>query len=324
MGYEIYMKIPSLVDVIAARKRIAPYLKQTPLQHCTHLSKLLGFEVYIKHENHQPTGAFKIRGGINLISQLTPEERKRGVIAASSGNHGQSIALASSMFGVKAIICVSENCNPDKIATMRNFGAQVIEKGKDYDEARMNAERLSEEKGYRYIHSGNEPLLISGVATMVLEMFEDMPYLDAILAPVGAGTAISGACIVAKAVSPNTKIIAVQAENAPSVYLSWKSGRLEKTSTANTIADGLATRQAFELPLKIIQDNIDDFILVSEDEIRDAIRLYVEKTHTIAEGAGAATLAAAIKIKDSLAGKKVALLLTGGNLTANMLKEILV
>ena len=317
------MSIPTVKDVLSARSRIALYLLKTPLQYYHSLSEPLGFEVYVKHENYQPTGAFKIRGGINLISQLTPEERKKGVITASTGNHGQSVALASKIFGVRAIVCVAEGANLDKVNAIRSFGAEIVEKGKDYDEARLNAERLSREQGYRYIHSGNEPLLIAGVGTMALEMLEDQPNLDYVFAPVGAGTAISGVSIVFKAISPETKVIAVQSENAPSFYLSWKSGKLESTETAKTIADGLATRQAFKLPMEIMRGRIDDFVLVSDDEIRNAIRLYVEKTHTIAEGAGAATLAAAIKIKDVLRGKKIAVVLSGGNITAKMLKDIL-
>lgn len=318
------MSIPTIKDVLKARSRIAPYLLKTPLQYYYSLSEYAGFDVYVKHENYQPTGAFKIRGGINLISQLTPEERKKSVITASTGNHGQSIALASELFGVRAIVCVAEGANPDKVKAIKDFGAEIIEKGKDFDEARLNAERLSREHGYRYIHSGNEPLLISGAGTMALEMIDDQPDLDYVFVPVGAGTAISGVSIVFKALSPETKVIAVQSENAPSVYKSWKSGKLESTEeTAKTIADGLATRQAFKLPLEIMRGLIHDFILVSDDEISDAIRLYLEKAHTIAEGAGAATLAATLKIKNTLKGKKVAVILSGGNITAKMLKELL-
>jgi threonine dehydratase len=317
------MEIPNLKDVLKARKRISPYLLETPFRHYPNLSDLLGCNIYVKHENHQPTGAFKIRGGINLISQLSEEVRSRGVITPSTGNHGQSIALSSKIFGGRAIICVAETANPDKVAAIKNYGAEIVMKGKDYDEARINAEKLAEEKGYRYIHSGNEPLLVSGVATMALEMFEREPDLDVIFAPVGAGTAISGVTIVSKTLSPQTEVIAVQSEKAPSVYLSWKSGELTSTETANTIADGLATRQAFQLPFKIFSKRIDDFVLVSDESIKEAVRLYVEKTHTIAEGAGAATLAAAMKIRDRLKGKKIGVILSGGNLTSDTLREII-
>ena len=314
---------PKYTDVLKAKRRITPYLNKTPLLEHPGLSKVLGFNAYVKHENMQPTGAFKIRGGINFISQLEPGDREKGVITASSGNHGQSIALASQMFGVEATICVPSNVNPDKEEAIRSFGAEILADGRDFDDARLNAERIAREKGLRYVHSVNEPHLIAGVGTVALEILEDLPGVDAIIVPVGGGSQIAGVSLVMKAAAPDVEIIAVQAEKAPSVYLSWKSGNLESTETADTMADGLATRQAFELALGILRDNIDDFILVSEDEIKDAIRLYVEKAHVIAEGAGAAPLAAAYKIRDRLKGKKVVLILSGGNLTAETLKGIL-
>jgi threonine dehydratase len=317
------LRRPSLKEIFLARRNIQPYLTKTPLFSYPGLYQPLGAEAWIKHENHNPTGAFKIRGGINLVSQLSSSEKERGVITASTGNHGQSIALASRIFGVKAIICVQQGANPDKVAAIRSFGADIIEQGKDYDEARLNAETLAKQHGYRYIHSANEPQLIAGVGTMALEMIEDQPDLDAVIAPVGAGTCASGCAITYKALNPETKIIAVQTEAAPSVYRSWQSGQLEHTDTAKTMADGLATRQAFELPVQILRDLADDFVLVSDDEIRQAIKLYVEKAHTIAEGAGAAPLAAAIKLRDQLKGKKVGLILSGGNITADMLRQIL-
>jgi len=318
----MYVK-PTFTDILRAKNRIAPYLTKTPLLEYPVLSEVLGFEAYVKHENYQPTGAFKIRGGINLISQLSPEERERGVVTASTGNHGQSIALASKMFGVKAVVCVQEGANPVKVGGIRSYGAEIVEAGKDFDEARENAERLASEKGYRYIHSANEPLLISGVGTIGLEILEDLPDLDAVIAPVGAGSQVSGMCTCIKTAAPEVEVIAVQSAHAPSVYNSWKSGKLESTESAKTMADGLATRVAFELPVSIMRDLLDDFMLVTDEEIEAAIKLYVEKAHTIAEGAGAASLAAGIKIRDRLQGKKVVLILSGGNLPANILKNIL-
>jgi threonine dehydratase len=317
------MEPPNLTDVLLAQKRIRPYLLKTPLHTYPTLNEVLGMTMYVKHENYQPTNAFKIRGGINLISQLNPEEKAAGVITASTGNHGQSIALASKIFGVKAIVCVQEGANPTKVAGIKSYGAKIIEKGKDFDEARENAESLANKHGYRYIHSGNEPLLIAGVGTMALEMIEDQPDLNAIITPVGAGTNCAGVATVIKSLNPQTQVIAVQAENAPSVYMSWKSGKLESTETAKTMADGLATRQAFELPTKMLRALIDDFVLLSENELRQAIKMYIMHARTIAEGAGAASLAAAIKLKSKYQGKKVGLVLSGGNLTyENLLKCI--
>jgi threonine dehydratase len=317
------MEPPTVRDIIAARGRIKPHLLRTPLHTYPLLNDLLDSEAYIKHENHNPTGAFKIRGGINLVSQLTQDERRRGVITASTGNHGQSIALAAKIFGVKATVCVQKDANPIKVASIRSYGASIIEQGADYDEARLNAEALAKECGYRYIHSANEPHLISGVGTLALEMIEDQPDLDAVIAPVGAGTCACGAAIAYKALSPSTRIIAVQTEALPAVYNSWLSGNLESTPPAKTVADGLATRQAFQLPIQILRSLADDFTLVNEAEIRAAIKYYAVMAHTIAEGAGAAPLAAALKLRKQLMGKKVGLILTGANITEDILRDIL-
>jgi threonine dehydratase len=314
---------PSFQDVLKARKRISPYLLRTPLHYYPTLSATLGFEVYIKHENHQPTGSFKVRGGINLISQLSEEEHSRGVITASTGNHGQSIAYASKLFNVKATVLVPKDANPDKVESMRSMGANVILHGKDFEESRIHAEDLSREQGYRYIHAANEPLLIAGVGTMGLEIIEDLPEVDVILVPIGGGTEAAGTSIVVKALKPAAKVIGVQSEGAPSFYLSWKQGRIVETDSVKTIADGLATRKAFELTLQIFKNVIEDFVLVSDDEIRSAIKLLLIKTHNLAEGAGAASTAAAVKLKERLQGKKVALVLSGGNLNVESLKEIL-
>ena len=314
---------PTLLDVVAARERIRPYLLKTPLTYYHGLSSLLGCEVWVKHENHQPIGSFKIRGGINLLSRMREGERGMGVITASTGNHGQSIAYASRLFGAKATVCVQKGANPDKVAAMRALGADIVEGNGDFDAARLMAVELARERGLRYVHTANEPDLIAGVGTLALEMVEDRPDLDVVIVAAGAGTLSSGVAIVYKAVSPGTRVVAVQTEAAPSLYKSWRSGVVECSESANTMADGLAVRQSFELPVRIVHRLVDEFVLVSEEELRAAIRLYVEKAHTIAEGAGAAPLAAAMKMGDRLAGKRVGLVLSGGNLTASMLREIL-
>ena len=309
------MKEPNLLDIVQAAERIKPYMNPSPLYTYPTLNEYLGFTAYIKHENYNPTGAFKIRGGINLISQLSPKEKKRGVITASTGNHGQSIALASKIFGVKAHICVPEGANPIKVAAIKMHGAVIHEYGKDFDEAVENGQRLAEEHGYRFINSGNEPLLIAGVGTIGLEIMEQQPDIDVVISPVGSGTGAGGTATAIKALKPDVKAVSVQAEKAPSIYMSYKSGKNESTPTAETFADGLATRNAFELPLGILRSQVDDFVLVSEEEMRHAIKLYLEHCHTVAEGAGSASLAAAINLKDELKGKRVALVLSGGNIT---------
>ena len=314
---------PTLLDVVAARGRIRPYLLKTPLTYYHGLSSLLGCEVWVKHENHQPIGAFKIRGGINLLSRMSAGDRAMGVITASTGNHGQSIAYASRLFGAKATVCIQKGANPDKVAAMRALGAEIVEGKGDFDAARLMAVELAKEQGLRYIHTANEPALIAGVGTLALEMVEDQPGLDVVIVAAGAGTLSSGVAIVYKAVSPGTRVVAVQTEAAPSLYKSWRSGVVECSESADTMADGLAVRRSFELPVDIVHRLVDEFVLVSEEELRAAIRVYVEKAHTIAEGAGAAPLAAAMKMRGGLAGKRVGLVLSGGNLTAAMLRDIL-
>ena len=310
------------VDVLAARQRIAPYLNPTPLYHYPGLSAMTGAELWVKHENHQPIGVFKVRGGINLVSRLPESQRHAGVITASTGDHGQSIAYASRLFGVRAIIAVPEGANPAKVATMRNLGAEVVFHGRDFDEAREWVELEAERKGYRYVHSGNEPDLIAGVGTYALEMLEAQPQLDVIIVPVGGGSGAAGVCIVAKHINPAIEIIAVQAEQAPAAYLSWQRGELVEDEM-NTFAEGLATRSAFALPQSILRQYLDDFVLVSEDEMRRAIVILLAHTRNLAEGAGAASLAAAIKLRQRLAGKRVGIVLTGGNLSIDRLREIL-
>ncbi|HWP46052.1 MAG TPA: threonine/serine dehydratase [Candidatus Limnocylindrales bacterium] len=314
---------PTLQDVLQAKKIIARYLLRTPLHYYASLSQLLGAEVYVKHENHQPIGAFKIRGGIYLLSQLSPEERSRGVITASSGNHGQSIAYASKLFGVRAIIVCPENANPDKMEAIKNMGAELLFHGREFDDSRIYAEQIAQEKGYRYIHAGDEPLLIAGVGTIHLEILEDLPNAEVIITPIGGGSGAAGACTVVKAINPAIRVIGVQAEQAPAVYLSWKEGR-EVIRPSMTSFEGLATRSPFKLPLGILRDFLDDFLVVSEEEIERAILILLEKTHNLVEGAGASPLAAALKIRESLVGKKVVLVMSGGNITLSGLRNLLI
>jgi threonine dehydratase len=311
----------TLDDVYKARTTVNKHLPRTPLIHSSALSEKLGFESYVKCENVLPTGAFKVRGGINLISKLSDQEKRRGVIAASTGNHGQSIAYAASKFGIRAVIGMPENSNPDKVKAIKTFGGLVEFHGSDFDEARTWVEEEAKRKGYRYIHSANEPLLIAGVGTLYLEIMEEIPEVDAILVPVGGGSGAASACIVAKTINPKVKVIGVQAEKAPAVYLSWKKKEMIETEVANTFADGLATRVPFTLTLDILNRMLDDMILVTEEEMKKAILILLETTHQLAEGAGAAPVAAALRIRKKLQGKKVALPLTGGNLTLRDLNE---
>jgi threonine dehydratase len=313
---------PTLVDVLAARRCISSYLHPTPLYGYPVLDELLGAEVFVKHENHLPTGAFKVRGGVNLVSQLGEEERERGVIAASTGNHGQSLAYAARLFGVRATICVPEDANPAKVASMRGLGAELVFHGRDYDEAREHCERLAEEHGYRYVHSGDEPLLIAGVATHTLEILEEQPETDVIVVPIGGGSGAAGACVVAKAVDPTVRVVGVQSEAAPAAYRSWRERRLVE-DRMETFAEGLATRTAFGLPQRVLWESLDDFVLVTDDEIRAAQAVMIETTRNLVEAAGAAPLAAALRLKEPLRGERIALIATGGNATPAQLLDVL-
>jgi threonine dehydratase len=316
------LEIPQLVDVLAARGRIAPYLRPTPLYAYPALSELVGAEVWVKHENHQPTGAFKVRGGINLVAQLDADERERGLIAASTGNHGQSIAYAARLFGLHATICAPDGANPVKVAAMRALGADVVLHGRDFDEAREHCEQLAKQHGHRYVHSGDEPHLIAGVATATLEILEQQPDLDVLVVPIGGGSGAAGACVAGKAIRPSLEVIGVQSEAAPAAYRSWREGRVVE-DRMETFAEGLATRVGFELPQRILREHLDDFVLVADDAIREAMLRMIEGTRNLVEGAGAAALAGALELRSRLAGKRVALVCSGGNVSLPQLRELL-
>ena len=314
--------IPGLADVLDARRVIAPHLDPTPLRRYPLLDELVGTAVFVKHENHQPTGAFKVRGGINLLSRLEPSARVGGVYAASTGNHGQSVAYAASVFGVAATIFVPVGANPVKVAAMRALGAEVVEHGADFDEARERCAAVARERGARYIHSGDEPYLIAGVGTATLEMLEREPELETIVVPVGGGSGAAGACVVAKAVRPQIEVIGVQSSAAPAAYRAWRSRTLVQDEMA-TFAEGLQTRVAFELPQRIMVAHLDDFVLVSDDELRAATLAMIEHTRNLIEPAGAAALAAALKLRERLAGRRVAIVASGGNISPGQLAELL-
>jgi threonine dehydratase len=316
------MIAPTIRDVLGAQRRLRPYLPRTPLHSYPAVNALIGAEVYIKHENYQPVGAFKVRGGINLISQLNAEERARGVIGASTGNHGQSIAFAARLFGVTACIVVPEGANPGKVAAMQGMGATIVVHGAGFDEARLHCEALASERGYRYIHSGDEPLLIAGVATGPLEMLEDEPWLDMLLVPIGGGSGAAGACIVARAINPAIRVIGCQSAAAPAAFLSWQERRVVE-APSRTFAEGLATGAPFSLPQTILRQGLHDFVLLSEDEILQAMVWMIERAHTLAEGAGAAALAAAYKLRTKLEGKKIGIVCSGGNTSLAQLERAL-
>lgn len=311
---------PTLDDVKTARPVVARYLSPTPLLRPWRLAERLGVDVALKCETLNPTGAFKVRGGVYLASRLSEDERRRGLVASSTGNHGQSIAYGARLFGTRATIYAPVASNPVKVAAMRALGGEVVEVGRDFDEAREAAERAAAQSGARYVHSANEPDLIAGVGTYALEILDELPDVDVVIVPVGGGSGLCGTAIVMKAVDPRIRVIGVQTEAMPVVYESWKARRPLAFERGRTFADGLATRVAFELTHEIYTRLVDDIRLVSEDDMRRAIGELLETAHVLAEGAGAAPLAAARAMAGELRGRKVALVVSGGNLTLDTLR----
>jgi threonine dehydratase len=285
------------------------------------LSELLGAEVWVKHENHHPVGAFKVRGGLNLAAHLTEAERQTGLFTASTGNHGQSIAFAAQVHGIRATIAVPEGANPGKVAAMRGLGAEVVFHGPDFDTAREWIATEAEAQRGRFV-GPTEEVLICGVGTYALEILEDLPDVQTIVVPVGAGSGACGTSIVAKSVNPKIEVIAAQSAQAPAMQLSWKSGQLV-TAEMRTFAEGVATRVPFLNTQRIMRQYLDDFVLVDDEAIKEAVVLLLQHTHNLAEGAGAVSLAAALQVKERLAGKKVVLILSGGNLALEQLQEIM-
>lgn len=313
---------PTFEDIVAARNFISAHLPRTPLVRVQKLSELLDCDYYVKLENLQPTGAFKVRGGVNLVGNEVGATRADGLtlISASTGNHGQSIGYAGRLFGARVIIYApAENVNESKMQAMRDLGAEVRLHGRDFDESRLEVERVAREEGFRYVHSANEPALIAGVGTMGLEIFEDLPDVDVIIAPAGGGSCAAGNSIVARRFNPNARVIAVQSEQAPVMWHAYQNHSLDPYPTMESVHEGLATRVPFELTNKILWELLSDFVLVSDEEINQAIRILARDAKQVAEGAGAASLAAAMKLSangDSAAlrGKKVVGIVTGGNI----------
>ena len=317
------MTPPSLNDIYVARERIAPHVPPTPLMRHPLLDAESGLSIWVKHENHNPTCAFKVRGGLNLVGSLTPAERARGIVTASTGNHGQSIALASRLHGVACTVFVPEGNNPDKNAAMRAYGATVEEGGVDFDDARERCERRAAETGARYVHSANEPMLLAGVGTYALELFEQLPDVDVVYVPIGGGSGACGLITVRNALRAKTRIVGIGAVNADAVFRSWKGSERVTGAAANTFAEGIATRVTFDLTFGLLKQYLDDFIQLSEDELADGVRLALRTTHNLTEGAGSAAIAAAVKQKDQLKGQRVACIISGSNLDRAKLKWIL-
>jgi threonine dehydratase len=301
----------SLGQAMRARAAIKPYLAPVPLRHYPSLDRALGAEVYVKHENFNPTGSFKIRGGINVMHHLKAGGVK-GVVTYSTGNHGSSVATSAEMFGLEAVVVVPRGSNPLKLQTIRDAGAELVEWGADFEEAGRKVEELVEKRGLYLVHPANEPLIINGVGTEFLEILEDVPDLEVMLVPLGAGSEAAAAVTVLKATRPSIEVIAVQAQASPAAYESWRAGRIV-SMTNTTFAGGVATGTAYELPFSIYSNGLSDFLLLSEDELYQGMALAAFHTRTLTEAAGSATLMAAFKVRDRLKGKKVALQFSGAN-----------
>lgn len=302
----------SIVDVLRARRTLAGHLPSTPIWSYPALDEVAGATVYVKHENVQPTGAFKVRGGINLLAGMSVPQRRRGLVTYSTGNHAQSIAYAGRLFDTRTVIMMPETANEAKVNAVRALGAEVVPVGGRMSECQVAAEKLAAAEGLRLISPGDEPALLAGVGTAYLELFSAVPRLDAVVVPVGSGTGAAAACVVAAALAPDCQIIGVQSSAAPAAHDSWRAGRCVTRPNTTTV-DGLATGRGFELPQRLLRDRLADFLLVDDEKIGYAQAVCASHAHTLAEGAGAAGLAAVLAYPDRFASGRVAVVCTGGN-----------
>lgn len=304
-------------DVLAARERLRPHLAPTPLRHYPQLDELVGhgIRVSVKHENHQPTQSFKIRNGLNAILGRDAAAIGGGVIGASTGNHGQGIAFAGRLTGTPVTICVPEGNNPEKNAAIRALGAELVEVGATYEDTVAACARMREERGLALVHSTNDPLVIAGAGTMTLEILEQDPELDALVIALGGGSQSVGALTVAAARKPSLKVYAVGAAGAPAQYESWKRGERLTGLPIDTFAEGIATGSAYESTFDVLHAGLAGFVTVTDDEMYAAIRDLLRITHNVPEGAGAAGLAGLRRLAPELAGKRVAIVICGGNLS---------
>ena len=304
----------SLQDVEDAAAIVYAAMPPTPQYAWPLLAGRTGCEVWVKHENHTPTGAFKVRGGLVYMDRLKRDRREvAGVISATRGNHGQSIAMAGARAGIAATIVVPEGNSVEKNAAMRAFGAQLVEAGHDFDAARETAMRLAGERGLSMVPSFHRDL-VCGVATYALELFRAAPLLDTVYVPIGLGSGICGTIAMRDALGLSTKVVGVVSTEAPAYALSFAAGKVVATNSADTMADGMAVRGPDAAALDIILKGADRIVEVSDAEIATAMRAYYEDTHQLTEGAGAASLAALLQERERMAGKRVGLILSGGNI----------
>jgi threonine dehydratase len=314
-------RVPTLVDVLAARKRIEGIVARTPLRRYRALDAELGADVAVKHENLQVTGAFKVRGGVNLLRHLEEEGLPDGVVAASTGNHGQSIAFGAGVVGAPCAICVPSGANPLKVRAIRELGAEIVAHGDRYDDAMHHAEALAVARGWRYVHSGDEPDLIAGVATATWEVLTEWPGAEVLVLPIGGGSQAAGACIVAKSLKPEVRVVGVQSSASPAAHRPWRTGRLE-TVPSRTLAEGFDTGTPFALPQQILRRLLDEFVLVEDEALFDAAADLMTATKTLVEPTGAAPLAAARSFPDLVGGRRAVLWCSGANIGPEHLADV--
>jgi len=313
----------SLAEIRAAMDRIRDSIYLSPCARSEYFSQLTGNSVYLKLDNLQRTGAFKERGALNKLLTLTAEELSRGVIAASAGNHAQGVAYHAGRHGIRAEICMPLTTPLIKVSATKSYGAEVILHGANYDEACEEAVRRSQQFGMTFVHPFDDEVVIAGQGTMGLEILQQVPDIEAVIAPIGGGGLIAGVACAVKETNPQVRVIGVQPARLPSMKVAIAEGKPITLSPAATIADGIAVRRAGEKTLPLIQKYVDDIVTVDEEEIANAILLLLEREKTLAEGAGAAAIAALINRKTPLTGKKVAVLVCGGNIDVSLLSRIM-
>jgi threonine dehydratase len=313
----------SLEDVVAARERVRGTIYYSPCPHSQMLSALTGQQIYLKLENLQMTGSFKERGALNRIAMLTPEQAARGVVAASAGNHAQGVAYHATKRGIRALIVMPLATPLVKVTATRGFGAEVVLHGANYDEACEEATRLCAAEGMTFIHPFDDAMVMAGQGTIGLELLEQVPQLEAVVAPIGGGGLIGGIACAIKESRPEIRVIGVQASRLPSMIAAVESHRPVTVEPATTIADGIAVRRAGNVTLPVVERYVDEIVTVDEDEIASAILMLLEREKTLAEGAGAAALAAMLQKKTTLQGAHTAVLVCGGNIDVTLLSRII-
>ncbi len=317
-------KMIELNKIYQAKQKIADFALKTPLSHSHFLSDICNAKIYLKNENLQRTGAYKIRGAYNKIANLSESQKKNGVIAASAGNHAQGVAISAKNFGIKSTIVMPESTPLLKVSATKNLGAEVILKGDNFDESYDFAIKYAKKNNMSFIHPFEDDLVIAGQGTVMLEMLDDINDLDAVLVPVGGGGLISGVASAAKQINPDIKIVGVSAKGAPAMYESYKNKKIKNSKSVRTIADGIAVRDVNAKNLDIILECVDDFVQVDDEEIAEAVLFLLEKHKIIVEGAGAASVAALLHKKMKFKkDSKIAAILSGGNIDVQMLNIII-